>query len=811
MNETKWSSFDPLSIPQEIRKEQLNKGNIVANSFFNKGLPSSAKEATADFTLEDWTVIGNNVEWVDEPGRDRVIKITRDKVNETESNGEGVESNFIPVIPGNYQFTYNVKLKDIYPNRARFGTKLYDAIDIRVMFYDAYKQAIDSKIKHPHYKIDMDNSFKGFSFSNFWHIENFGWENVVARTFNYPFSEGDIPDNCRYVKLFLGLKGNGTMWVDNVEFKFSRWNFTALEKLSPYIDADFSSEDLLIPTPKQIGNIERVEFSSDPNMKPLIIIPKRSDSATINAAETLREQFEISVGIDVETLTEISGEQLDSGRLIFSIGDTSLLQENRFQLPFAEIDGKDQGYFIRRLSHLPNVIYLAGNRGVGNFYAVTTAVQLFNKNVFNYADIIDYPDFTGRSFILKGVKEEDDIKHNLEDIKRMSVLKLNKVYSGYGDHGKDWQTPSQLFLDGLKEAGRKCKEIAVVDMAAQFNPYFQFEYEMHVPNIPEKLKNYWLHSRPKDMEKLKERIRYYFECGANCLMLLADDFVPHEEDYRKLYSLWTKEDKDRFVNLQNAQAFMINEVYNMLKEEFPGSRMEFCPPWYLNEFIDRSRGYAEQYFRDLIAQIPEDIAIIWTGNTVRSLSFDMADIERYRELIGRYPMLFDNTLYARRLDGSYGGYPGLYPGKVRMCNIFEPYDVHLPKDFHKYNDGGHIYQNGGSCLEYQKIKYMTVADYEWNTGSYNPDFSLWKALYTQFGKDTSLKLLEFNDNYYGAVDMQMRIDREGKQEKYLKKASEYKHIAETILAELKQTSAVNNKLIEELQDWLDKLNKEEKE
>ena len=133
--------------------------------------------------------------------------------------------------------------------------------------------------------------------------------------------------------------------------------------------------------------------------------------------------------------------------------------------------------------------------------------------------------------------------------------------------------------------------------------------------------------------------------------------------------------------------------------------------------------------KELTALIPQEIAIIWTGPTVRSLSLDMADLHRYRDLIGRWPMLWDNTLYARNLETEvYGGYTTYYPGKVRMCNLFEPLDTDRPADFHELNDGRHMYVNGAAESEVYRIKFATVADYEWNTSAYIPELSLWKAL-----------------------------------------------------------------------------------
>ena len=251
-------------------------------------------------------------------------------------------------------------------------------------------------------------------------------------------------------------------------------------------------------------------------------------------------------------------------------------------------------------------------------------------------------------------------------------------------------------------------------------------------------------------------------------MLLADDYVPHEGRNRKNFALYTPEDRERFVNLQNAQAHVINRLKIWIDRDYPGTRFEFCPPWYANEFIDRSAGKAEVYLKELCALIPPEIAIVWTGPTVRSLSVDMADLRRYRDLIGRWPMFWDNTLYARGLEAkAYGGYTTHYPGKVRMCNLFEPLDTDRPAGFHELNDGRHMYVNGSADSEIYRIKYATVADYEWNTEAYNPELSLWKALVKAYGPACAREVLFFNEAYYGLYDVCMRMEREdGTKEEY---------------------------------------------
>jgi hypothetical protein len=306
------------------------------------------------------------------------------------------------------------------------------------------------------------------------------------------------------------------------------------------------------------------------------------------------------------------------------------------------------------------------------------------------------------------------------------------------------------------------------------NPYSHFPFEAPVEKIDPQVRNTWIHGDPKSLTVLKNMFEIGLAAGANTIMLRADDYVPHKGKNRKIYTLYSDEDERRFINLQSAQAHIINRLKLWLDDKYPGTRFEFCPPWYANEFIDRSEGRAEVYFNELITQIPPEIVILWTGPTVRSLSIDMADLNRFSTLIKRKPMLWDNTLYARNIETRrYGGYTTHYPGKVRMCNLFEPYDTKLPKDFHHLSDGKHFYTNGDASSEIYKIKFAAVADYEWNTTAYDPEKSLWKILSYMHGSVCAKELLYFNDAYYALYDMCLRMEYRGAKEELLEKGTMY--------------------------------------
>jgi hypothetical protein len=821
-----WSSSDPLGIPLETRLHQLAKGNLAPNpSFEQKKLTAGGMEPAG------WETVGKRVEWVDREsgaadgdvrhGR-RAVKIHRQTAGELDA-AEGVLSDFIPVIPGNYDLTYDVRLKHVDGNRRRLGGRLGDAVTVRMLFFDAEKKPIDSTAMNPVGQGPIDASDKSYSFANYWSVEEFPWAAVRARTYNYPFSEGDLPDRTRYVRLFLGLKGTGTLWLDNVCFGYSKWNFSALERLAPYMDRTFSPAESLIPTPKEIRLVREVAYlepGAPDSTPPLIVLPDDPAPAERAAARLLEKKLNATLsmirpaGSAPELRAKIvergpNARELRNARLIFSIGQNRLMHSLSPELPLASISGRDQGYVITPVETGPcHVVFLVGASAVGNFYAAATAAQLLEEGrcMYHSAAVIDYPDFLGRSYLLKRWETLADLDRDLEGLERMSHHKLNKAYAGYEGRTRVWHQPDALFKAGIDEAGRWCRENGVMSLGIMVNPYSHFEFEPAEDALSHQARTTWTHASAESEETLKAVFKFGLDAGAGTIMLLADDFVPHEGRNRKNFSLYTPEDRERFVNLQNAQAHVINRLKGWVDRNYPGTRFEFCPPWYANEFIDRSEGKAEVYLKELAAIIPQEIAIIWTGPTVRSLAVDMADLRRYRDLIGRWPMFWDNTLYARNLETKvYGGYATYYPGKVRMCNLFEPLDTDRPAGFHEFNAGRHMYVNGTAENEVYRIKFATVADYEWNTSAYIPELSLWKALVKTYGPACAREVLFFNDAYYGLYEVCMRMEREeGAREKYGRRGGNWLARMNQSLFSLRQQLPSGHSLVRELEGYRDR-------
>ena len=830
---TPWSSSDPLSIPYEVRMNQFEKDNLVDNPSFEEGHVIKGTSGHS-FKINGWEKIGRHVKWVDQDseiyskedvtaGR-HAVKIVREKANELDE-AEGVISDYIAVIPGNYYFSYHVKLKNITSNKYRLGVQLYDAVVIKVLFFDEDKQPIEPGLMNPVSRSLIDNSDKGYSFSNYWGIDEFPWAEVRGRTYNYPFSEGDIPDSTRYVRLFFGLKGTGAMWIDDIVYRYSKWNFTALERLKPYFVRALSLEERIIPTPKRIQWLNDVVFYDEklPNSHlPMIVLPENPAAADFTAAKILQQKIRAVLGRVMpsnrfeETLPRIVGKDISfqnmlDAKLIFSIGINRTHQKIQPRLPLNAISDKQQGYVIKAAQvGNTHIVFLTGTTPLGNFYAAATAIQFFeaDKAVYHNATVVDYPDFLGRSYVFKDWKNSGELQNDLNSLSRLSLYKLNKVYLGFNRPNEKWHQSDDLYRRGINAAGKWCRESGVMSLAMMVNPYSHLGFETSAERFNDQLRYTWTHGSPASLAMLKGVYKPALNAGAQTIMLLADDSVPHAGRNRQNYSLYTVEDKKRFITLQNAQAHVINKLKQWIDSEYPGTRLEFCPPWYSNEHIDRSEGKAESYFNDLTFQIPRDVAIIWTGPTVRSLSIDMADLYRYGTLIGRWPMIWDNTLYARNLEAqNYGGYPAHYPAKVRMCNLFEPYDTYRPKEFQKYNDGQQMYTNGAADSEVYKIKFATVADYEWNTAAYNPELALWKALTKTYGRLVAEQLLRFNDAYYGIYEMCLRLKSEGAKPEYVKNAEKFLEDMRDYLMNISEELPDQTQLLRELEHHLDQQEK----
>lgn len=747
-----WSSLDPASIPLRHRMIQANRGNLVKNPSFEHGRIINIDSNTVSNNITGWTWIGSNVDWVAEVHSGvYAVKIQRESADETMGQGEGVISDFIRIIPGNYEFTFWIRLQDIHSYQERRGTRIDDAIDIRVIFYDKNRLLISGNTFNYQRNANIDQSFKALPFAGFWNIDNMDWSHVRGRTTNDYLTDGDVPDEAKFVKIFFGLKGTGTMWIDDVDFRYSKRNFTSLEKSERFFDTTFSAVDMLVPAPKEAVGLDPLIYhypGTDSLPYPVIVIPQHASRHTSAAARLLKARldmlFERVYGVEYKSKVVITSgipdRVIEEGGLVFNIGKN--------QLSGRQVSGHVQGYIIQPDSLFPNLVHLIGSDAEGNFYAAVTVAHLLDESRYVYyqSRIVDYPDIPQRSFLISAVSASSDEKACGDNLADMLMLKMNRGYLDYYRSRNMWERTGTAYLRGLNEIGREAGKHGMIQLAHMVNPYAFLPASTRLDSIDPGLQNRWMHSSSSSLSKLRARFIAGLEAGATTLVLCTNDHLPYKGGHSLNFSLYAERDRKKYINLQQAHI----ELIQLLTGSTGIGRsvnFEFIPPWYANELVDQSRGQGEQYLRDLADNIPDQVSILWSGPSKQSYSVDEADFHRYRALTDRELVIWDNSLNTLPDILSDTSLSMSLSLKLRTLNVFEPYQVKFTGSSLPGSQAGKIIINSPLDSELMKIRIATAADYMWNTLTYDPDLSLWKVLVFRYGREAAMNLYQFNESY----------------------------------------------------------------
>jgi hypothetical protein len=812
-----WSSNDPLSIPFRIRLQKYHRANLIRNSSFESGKALIVDSTGTTFRIDGWRKVGNNVEWVnilldtlynaDEAVDSlRSVKIYRKSIDETDERGEGIISDFIKVIPGNYSLSYYIKLENVCSITERLGTRLYDAVNIIVYYYDKNKIPVSSKLYIPHKDIYINNSFKGLSFSNFWQIEKFDWARVTGKSHNFNFPEGDIPDEARYVKIYFGLKGTGTMWIDNVDFRYTKSNFSALERMMYLTDTVFSKHEVIIPEPKEIEKYESIiYYEPGDNYKslPKILVPENITTETRNAAQLLKIKLESLYkslsdnsknAFKIRIVKTLSPEDLNSSRLIFSVGETVLYRRFRELLPVNDIRNRPQAYFIYTNSDINNLIFLAGNNPEGDYYAATTAIQLFDnkKFIFHNARVIDYPDFENRYYNLAISEKIPDISDYISYIDKLTYYKINGAYLSC-----DWSVDSIEYKQITESINTKYANNHIFNFKILLAPEVFFDYMNFSKGLQKEDEQIRINIINKD--RLMNLCGTGFKNGATGIVYVPCFIIPGQ------IGMCQGKKPDNYPDISNTLAWNVLTISNIINDKYAGKDLGVLLPWYSNNLIDDSRGNAEVVLEKIVSGFPYKIFYLWTGNSGYSLTSDNADLERMKYYLKKIPVYWDNSGLTMSRNMNMAEYFSHYPGKVRLYNIFEPYNDNNIELIADNIDKEQIFFNITVNSELDLIKFATVADFSWNTRTYDPDLSLWKILLSRYGYEAARLLIFINDEYFSLQEIIISLNSAGLATKLLKKGETIIYNLDSRLKKLSSLLGEYHPLVNELRNKIENI------
>ncbi len=501
--EPNWSNSMLLEIPSKVRFQQYNRGNLVSNHSFEDSKLIKLDSVHFTYNVAFWKKDVYNVKIVDyrNDSMNRpvnvshgkcAVKIYRDKANEFNNKGSGMMSDFIRVIPGMYDLFVDIKCRNVEPYNKRYNKFLNDALDIRLIYYDKAKQQINSDTYNPVINQNIDNSFKGYSFARFNEIDSLNWTNVKCVSGLYPFNESVIPDEAKFVRIYLGLKGTGEVYFDNVRFFYSKENLTPKERSTFYFDSLHAPLDILVPTPKVARFIDTVKYfypDSGIYTEPFILVPKGMDSdyavAELLIKNKLLEIFKSSpYKLDIRTInsgTEVP-ERYQKNALIISLGNTSVYEKLADKSLMEIVQNRKGGFVVDFSEEGLTYMFVNGNSPEALYNGCHLACQLFDKFTVSKAKIVSYPDFDNRSILL----ETDYL--NLDIQKIIERYGINVVYKPGTKLNTDYiQTYKLVYLDDRATLNNNSRKIIVVDNKSDLDIKNDYNYSIKLKNSLENI------------------------------------------------------------------------------------------------------------------------------------------------------------------------------------------------------------------------------------------------------------------------------------------------------------------------------------
>ena len=695
LNQSLWTSANSLQIPYHIRQNTLKQGNLLMNSSFESGRLFYENGKVRSFNLDGWKRIGNHVEWVNTQMKSyagneafegiHAIKVHRNLAHETEQSGDGIESNFIKVIPGKYELRMMLRLEDILPNKNRLGTKIFDAVSIELHYFDKNKLPVEGKMYNPKTGKYIDNSFKALSLANFWEIEEMPWSEIIGQSCYEQVIEGDVPAETRYIKVFIGLKGTGTLWVDQVDFRYSHRNFSFIERCKPFLDTIRTAE-LINPAPKKLTMKEQIMLVKEgKSTAPLFNL--KFDDVPSDFQLTCRKALEDRVEAwQIENPPFFTpGVNSDSGKvnLHFALLSTAEAQKEGIR--------KD-GYRIQTLkSEIPNVMIRAGDAN-GLEYGLHTFMQLVNKEkpVLNGADVYDYPDLLNRGLIFEKGESMTGIHAN--------TMRLNRLF--VTDKNAKAQT-ALVLQDELLPFSENTDTVA---LKVYENRHIESEWE-------------------------------------HCLLPLASNvcMVSSESGY---YTM-DFESCDSYNH-----SFSDVKIIEKCIEEYPID-WTFVPGWNYLKAVDLSRGHAEIYFSEINALLGVDknFQFAWYGTAPDFNMVDEVNYFRMHQLMQTNMVFIDNSIHTAEHLFKNEEVRKSHYGKIRMDNPFNAPNTIVPlNEQADFFDQDYWVRSSRDALN-TNLQMAVISDYLWNIRNYDPVLSTIRNLVRRYGIEQSKNIVYWVDAY----------------------------------------------------------------
>jgi|GEM_PF-1645590 hypothetical protein len=386
----------------------------------------------------------------------------------------------------------------------------------------------------------------------------------------------------------------------------------------------------------------------------------------------------------------------------------------------------EQAYSIKWDKEKKNIVNISSPSAKGLIFGVASLSQLIikknNKVFLRKANVIDYPKFSQRIFncnpLPGGIEDDLDwmVKYKIE-----CIALHNTDYS--------WDKIDDCLKNNLQNFYNWQKNYGGVEALLMLNIYKGNHIEI---------------SSQKNIEKLLNVIDSAYAKGVTRFMILSDDTPPFH--FGKGYVSNSDGDKKKFSTMAESHCFLMNEIIGWSKKKNYDIEFWYCPAFYTYQetFYGDMKLYNntrwekdayEPFMRDLKIigdNMPAEVLIFWTGPDVCSRVITDEDLNDWaRNLSGRKPFLFDNTIFSQF--------------EFTSSTIFTAYENKFPKDFDLKTGGNGIFINGDCTGETSRAATMTANAYMWEGDRYKPNISLINSMIKLYGSNSINVLIKYKE------------------------------------------------------------------
>ncbi|MGH9840136.1 MAG: DUF4127 family protein [Blastocatellia bacterium] len=250
----------------------------------------------------------------------------------------------------------------------------------------------------------------------------------------------------------------------------------------------------------------------------------------------------------------------------------------------------------------------------GAFYALAKLEQMGAEGkLAEDFQLDESPSFRRRGIVEGFYGASWSHRDRLDMLRFLGRVRMNRYYYAPKDdplHRERWRERySDRGLERFQQLVRTANE-KFVELVYAINPGLSITY-----------------SSDADLAALIRKLDSMAAIGVKSFALAFDD-VPD--------SLQKPEDRARFKTLAAAQAHVINRIYDHLRQKANGGELTVVPTVYTGARGDRT------YLKELGAAIPPDVLVFWTGASVFSPEYTVAQAKEWRSLINRPALVWDN-------------------------------------------------------------------------------------------------------------------------------------------------------------------------